>query len=317
MESTIICPNCKTVNPATNLFCQSCGTKLAAATVVSATAAQAAVPPPPPPYTAQPIQTPPPAAYPPPPTLPPQQPAYGQPPAMPYQAPAPMFIAPAIKSLGAKVDEFGDIVPELGEKAAKVEETFISMLKEKDLAGVNVAKSTYTAGSHQRAYVGITSPAGATILADFLPVGKDLAANWSLYTKRSINWLTVGIAGGAAFLFAFIAFITGLFSYSGFTYGWTQFFTVFSTLIIAAAIVLAVLGKVMKDDYFGLIVNDLDEIAWEDTNVLQSIVHDTMIEAIEKVQAEPEPEPEPMPAPKPAVKVKPKVVPAKPVKKGK
>lgn len=307
MDTTIVCPNCKTVNPATNLFCQSCGTKLVAATVVSTPAPV----PPPPPFAAQ--IPPPPGAYPPPPTLPQQQPAYGQPPVMTYQPPAPVYVAPTIGKLGVKTDEFSDIVPELADKAAKVEETFIGMLKEKGLPGVNIAKSTYTSGTSQRAYVGITNPAGATILADFLPVGKDLASNWSLYTKRSINWFVVGIAGGAAVFFALLTFIFGLVSLWGFGSAWSQFFSVLALLVIAAIVVVGLLGKATKDDFMGLFVKDMDEIAWEDTNILQSIVHDTMIEAIEKVQNEPEPKPEPAPE----LKVKPKPVVALKGKKGK
>jgi hypothetical protein len=264
------------VNPATNLFCQACGSRLATATV-----AAAPVPPPAAPYPPQQ------GGYPPPPAYPPQQALYGQPPALGYQAPAPVFVAPAIDKLGVKVDEFSDIVPDLGERAAKVEETFVNALKEKGLPGVNVFKSIYTAGGKQRAYVGVTNPAGATILVDFVPVGKDLASNWSLYTKRAINWLTVGIVGGAAIFFALLTFVFGLIGLWGFSSAWSQFFNTLSLLLIAGILVAGLLGKILKDDVSAFFVKDMDDIAWEDTNVLQSVVHDTMIDAIETVQAEP------------------------------
>lgn len=279
MASTIVCPNCKTVNPVTNLFCQACGTSLAAATIASAPAT-----PPAPPAAPYPPMPPKQASYAPPPPMPPQQAAYGQP-------PAPVYVAPAISKLGPKVDEFSDMVPELGDKAVNVEEAFVNALKEKGLPGVNITKSNFTAGAKQRAYVSITNPAGATMLADFVPVGKDLATNWSLYTKRAINWLVVGIVGGAAIFFALLTFIFGLISLWGFGSAWAQFFTVLSLLLIAGILVVGLLGKIMKDDPIALFVKDMDDISWEDTNILQSVVHDTMIDAIEKVQAEPEPEP--------------------------
>lgn len=281
MNTTIVCTNCKAVNPATNLYCQSCGAQLATATVPST--------PVPPPF-AQPSQ---PGAVPPP-AYPPQQAPYAQPPAMGYQPPMPMFIPPAIEKLGVKVDEFSDLIPDLGEEAAKVEEVFIKAIGEKNLPGVNIAKSVYSAGGRQRDYVGITHPAGATMLVGIKALGKDLATNWYLYTKRTINWLTVGIVGGAAFFLALLTFIFGLVTIWGFSTAWSQFFNTLALLLIAGIFVTGLLGKILKDDISALFVKEMDDIAWEDVGVMQSVVHDALIDTIDEALYEPVTEPEPV-----------------------
>jgi len=153
---------------------------------------------------------------------------------------------------------------------------------------VNLFKSTFSAGSKQRPYVAVTNPAGASMLVDFLPVGKDLSTNWSLYIKRPINWLTVGIVGGVAVLFSLVTLVFGLFA-AFFGTALFYFFTVLSLLLMAGGFTLGLLGKILKDDPSALFIKDMDDIAWEDTNNLQAIVHDAMIDAVEQVRSETKP----------------------------
>lgn len=213
---------------------------------------------------------------------------------MGYQTPAPVFVPPAIEKLGVKVDEFSDIIPDLGEEAVKVEEAFIKAVGEKNLPGANITKSVYTAGGKQRAYVGISHPAGATMLVDFVAVGKDLAINWYLYARRVINWLTVGIVGGAAFFFALLTFIIGLATIWGFSMAWAEFFNTLSLLLVAGIFVVGLLGKILKDDIGALFVKEIDDIAWEDIGVMQSVVHDALIDTIDESLYELEPVEEPV-----------------------
>ncbi len=282
MANTIICPNCKTINPGENVFCQSCGTKLDAA----APAFAASTPPPPP--TVQAVGAVPPPA--------PTPPAYMPPP--PPQAYMP--VATPISKMGIKVDEYNDIVPESAEDAAFAKETFVDLLAEIALPGVTVSEGLYKTGSRQRPYTTIKHPA-ATILADISPVGKDLQGSWMLYVKRTLNWLPLAILGGVALLLPLAwsfwnpAKLMGM---MGELFGAGNFFKPqflfplyvfgFLGIIILGVLGFMLVGKVIKDNPWWLFVKDVNDIDWQDINLFQTEVHEAMIYALEELDLEEE-----------------------------
>ena len=263
MANTIICTNCKTVNPGENAFCQTCGTKLVAA----APTFVASAPPPPPPMQAVgavPPTTPAPAAFAPPP--PPPQ-AY-----IPTATP--------ISKLGIKIDEFNDIVPECAEDTAFVKETFVDLLAEISLPGVTISEGLYKADGRQRPYTTIKHPS-ATILADISPVGKDLQGSWMLYIKRILNWLPLAILGGLALLLPLAWSFIPLFGFS-----FAIYFGSLIGIFILGVLGFMLVGKVIKDNPWWLFVKDVNDIDWQDINTFQTEVHEAMIYALEELDLE-------------------------------
>ena len=124
-DQTIICPNCQTVNPAKNMFCQTCGKPLSPA---------APRPTPPPPPIAMPAQPVPPQGYAPqgngapmgyaPQGMPQQQPGQMPPPAYYAQQPMPpqpVMSMPKPEARGVQLDQWDDLLEGAGAKAADVE----------------------------------------------------------------------------------------------------------------------------------------------------------------------------------------------------
>jgi hypothetical protein len=276
MDSSIVCPNCKSPNPASNLFCQFCGARLGEATqqapkAVSTPSAAA------PKTPQQPTQQPPayqaaaPVAYPP--------PSYAQ-----YQ-PQPAYVPPSLKRLGVKVDEFTEVFASLGGRAEEVTDEFSKSMSEKGLPGVTMSQSSFTSGRTQRTYQVASHSCGSTMVAGINPAGKDLEVSWMLYTHKVPNWITLGIIAGVSLVVTLATAFTGGYGITIFSFG-TWYMNIVLTLI-ASILVTGVLGKILADDVLHFFVHDLDDMAWEDTTVMQTVIHDALMKAVEKVQATP------------------------------
>lgn len=232
----------------------------------------------------------------------PPQPMYGQPPAYGYP-PAPMFIGTPINQLGMHVDGWSDIVEDGADLADKVKQAFIEKISKENIPGLRITDVLLSANEMQpRPYTLVTNVPGVAVTVRAVPYGKNLAISWDLYTKRSANWLTIGLLGGIVFLLAvldmiFIAivgadFFSALFSFISTFLGW----------LLLPTLVLLLLGKIIKDDWVGLFVKNIDSFAADDADSLTTIVDNDLIEAIEDCLEPPEPEPAPAPAPKKAKK---------------
>ena len=290
--ATLICPNCKTANPPDNLFCQACGTSLKGVkldtgdkTVIAARTKETPIPPPvlvsvPPPSIPQ-KTSPPPTPK----VLPPPVAAGATTPPAAYR-PVPVYSGTPIQKLGVYMDGIADILPGEALKVDAVIKVFIDEIQKVKSEGISVASSDLTSGTAApRKYQLIYNGKGATVAVRFAPTGKDLFYSWDLYTRREIRWLTIAIVGGAALI---LAVLTGIFSGlgGGLLAGLLGFFNTFLGLLLVPGLALMLLGKILKDDIWGLYINDLDDFAADDANALAYIVDDAVVTAIDIGTAE-------------------------------
>lgn len=302
MDSTVVCSNCKTVNPISNLFCQTCGARL------DGPKASAITPPPPIPAAVvpPPMKTVP-AAVPPVPAAVPT--------VVPLPPPPPGPLAQSFGKLGFKVDEYSDIVIDSANKSDKVNSEFVKSLQAKQIPQVSISKSDFTAGGKRRTFHTITSASGVTLLASIMPFGKDLLLGWEMYFKRTIRWLTLAIIAGAALILPIFSALQGGLGY-GIIFVFASYWTMLFTILLIASLGVLLFGKLLKDDWLYLFVEDLDPIAWEDAIALQLAVHDALLDAMDSASMEPDSKPlvktPSKQVVKPAVKTKPAT---KPVKK--
>jgi hypothetical protein len=219
--------------------------------------------------------------------------------------------------LGFKVDEYSDIVVDSASKSEKVNSKFLKSFQEKQIPGISIGQAEFTAEGKKRSYHTITSSSGVTLLASILPFGKDLLLGWQMYVKWTIRWLTLAIIGGAALILPIFSALQGGLGY-GIVFVFASYWTMLFTVLLVACLGVLLFGKLIKDDWLYLFVEDLDPIAWEDAIALQLAVHDALLDAMDSASMEPDNEPvvkTPLKqAVKPAVKTNPT---AKPVKKKK
>jgi|GEM_PF-3380189 len=301
------CSKCNTENEPGYQFCQTCGAPLtfvsdktvAAKRSTPETAATNMVQPPPPPAPMPPAGAP----TPPPPgsymqgQMPPQ-PAYGQPPAYGYP-PTPMYAGTPIKQLGLHVDGWSDIVEDGADLADKVKQSFIDKIIKENVPGLRITDVLLSANDMQpRPYILLTNASGVVVPVRVAPYGKNLVVSWDLYTKRSANWLTIGLLGGIVLLLAILDKIIVMYAFDNFFIGLFSFIGTFLSWLLLPTLVLLLLGKIFKDDWAGLFVKNINAFAADDADSLTTIVDNDLVDAIEDCLEPPVPEPTPAPAPK-------------------
>lgn len=305
------CSKCNTENEPGNQFCQTCGAPLTVTSEKTVAVKRSA------PETAATnmVQTPPPPAPMPPAGVPmppppgpymqgqmPLQPAYGQPPAYGYP-PVPMYAGTPIKQLGLHVDGWSDIVEDGAELADKVKQAFIDKVIKENVPGLRITDVLLSANDMQpRPYTLLTNASGVAVPVRVAPYGKNLVVSWDLYTKRSANWLTIGLLGGIVLLLAILDKIIVMYAFDNFFIGLFSFIGTFLSWLLLPTLVLLLLGKIIKDDWAGLFVKNIDAFAADDADSLTTIVDNDLVDAIEDCLEPPAPEPTPAPAPKKAKK---------------
>ena len=269
----IICPKCKTENSLTNQFCKGCGSSLVGVAAASA----APVPPPPPPSGGM---------YPPPPQGAPQvqpQPAYGQPQAQPYQAP--YVYGTPMSTLGVRSDGWSDVVEGGSPLMEAVKNDFLAEIRSSNLPGLNMAEANLTCGAGEsRPYQILQNGKGATVAVRIAPYGRDLTVSWDLFTRKSINWLTIGLLGGGVLLFAVLYVLINGYYGSGFFEELFGMINMFLNLLLVPGLFIMLLGKMLKDDWMAYYVNDLNPFAMDDAINLTTIVDRSLSKAIESAQ---------------------------------
>ena len=282
MDTTQICSNCHSVNPISNVYCQVCGASLPSPFP--------AKPPAPPVITSGAAVSLPPAVPAPIPPAPPTPPAAPYPPVA-YQPPI-----PSIASLGIKVDEFSDIMIDDASRAEEVNEVFQKALLARKIPQMNLSQSDFLGEGKRHRYHVITGPAKTTFLASIAPFGKDLILSWEMYIKRNLKWVPLAIMGGVVVIFPLFSALFSSLSYGGpitFSSYWTNFFQ----FLFYTALAGLLIGKVLKDDWMYLFVEDIDEISWSEAVALQLVVHEALLETMETILVEPQ-----KPVVKPTVK---------------
>lgn len=209
--------------------------------------------------------------------MPPIPPA---PPATPIPPVAVLPPVPPIESLGIKVDEFSDIMCDDAPRSRELTKAFIKALTDRNIPNLKIAEGEFTTEGKRRNYHVITGPAKTTFLASIFPYGKDLILGWEMYIKRTLKWVPLAILGGSAVVLALISFLTSGFFFSTF---WTFLFI----FLFFAALAGLLLGKVLKDDWMYLFVEDIDEISWVEASALQLAVHEALLETMETLEVDP------------------------------
>lgn len=280
--ATIICKKCGTENPPENLFCQVCGTSMKGVqpsegertVMVSRDVPAMPTPPevnpiPPPQIKAEAV---------------PEVPFIPAVPPPPIVVPSPpVFSGTPIHKLGASQDNWSELVEGAADKIDEIGSAFVDEVKKADIPGVNITTSTLTSGtSEPRKYYLVHNGKGATVAVRFAAFGKDLYYSWELFTRRTINWLTIGILLGAAFLLALIPAILTWIN-GNFFYGIYTLVSSFLGILLVPGLALLLFGKLFKDDIWGLFVKDLDDFAMDDADALETTVDDCVSLAIEDV----------------------------------
>ncbi len=272
--ATVVCANCGIENDASNKICQSCGKPLKAAAsssdkTVMASRTKAAPPPMPEPAA-------------PPPPMPASAPAVPPPPPA-YKPTVPLSGTP-IHSLGIRSDGWSDVIEGAAEQEEAVQKSFAEELKAVEIPGLVIGDSMLSNGLTTRKYQVVYNGNGANVLVRIAPYGKNLLAGWDLYTKRSINWLTIGLLGGIVLLFALVYHLIGF--WGAFFGGLFGFLEQFVSLLFVPTLLVMLFGKIVKDDWLGLFVKDLDEFAADDAVALTSAVDSALSKAIDSAKAE-------------------------------
>lgn len=283
--TTVVCANCGTVNDAANAICQSCGKTLpkveAVASDRTVVVNRAKATPPPAPA---------PAAPPPPPVQAstPPQPASAAAPVPPpppaYAAPAPMMGTP-IRGLGVRSDGWSDVIEDAAGLEEEIQKAFVEELKSAAMPGVVVSDSLLSNGQITRKYQVVYNGNGANVAVRIAAYGKNLLAGWDLYTKRKPNWMTIGILGGAVFVFTLVYEILVHGFYGAFFAGLLGTISMFVSWLLVPTLWVLLFGKILKDDWLGFFVTDLDEFAADDAVALTSVVDTALAQAVEKAQA--------------------------------
>jgi hypothetical protein len=306
MAETQICPTCHSVNPINNVFCQVCGNKLSVANPPeppqgSARSSSSSLPPIPQARVTPPM-----------PPVPPVVPTTLYPPV------APQPPASSMDVLGIKVDEFSDIMVDDAPRSGELTKIFLKALKDRNIPQLQISEGDFTAEGKRRHYQVITGPAKTTFLASIHPFGKDLILGWEMYIKRTFKWVPLVIMAGVVVILPLFSALFSTLSYGGpitFSSYWTNFFQ----FLFYTALAGLLIGKVFKDDWLYLFVEDIDEISWSEAMALQLVVHEALLETMETIQID-LPKPVTKSAAKPTAKgtVKTAIKPgAKPKPKGK
>jgi hypothetical protein len=267
MAETQICPNCHSVNPILMNFCQVCGNKLTVTTpaqppMVSVKSASTALPPIPPSASQTPMPPVPPVA-----------------PTAPYPPVAMLPPAPSIDVLGIKVDEFSDIMSADASRSEELIDFFVKSLRVRNIPNLKISEGDFTTEGKRRHYHIITGPTKTTFLASIFPYGRDLILGWEMYIKRTLKWVPMAILGGSAVILALISFLT-----SGFFF--TTFWTFLFIFLFFAGLAGLLIGKVLKDDWMYLFVEDIDEISWAEASALQLVIHEALLETMETIEVD-------------------------------
>lgn len=265
MQTTVICPQCRSENTSENQYCISCGTFLGAVAPTSEPAPQN-------PYT-QPV------AYPPP---------YAQPSAPYGSGPIaqPFYGALRIDKLGPRLDGWADLVEGGADKCGEIQDAFLANIRQRQMPDIQITQATLTPGGlagKQRNYQLSQSYTGATVAIYFGTFGQDLYVAWELFVRPVIKWRNLAIMGGVA---AFLALCPAWIGNDMLRSSFFGFFAwVMATLLwlIPVAIGAAVFGRVMGGSFLAFFMEEIDLFAADDVTAMIIAIHKSILASIDAV----------------------------------
>jgi hypothetical protein len=201
-----------------------------------------------------------------------------------------MRLGTPVKQLGIRSDGWSDIVENGAELADRVKQAFTDEINAQGLPGVRMTDVHLTSGSMEtRPYQMITDNRGTTIAVRIAPFGKNLFVGWDLYTRRQLNWLTVGLLGGIALVLAVLDVIFTALNYGpfGFFHNFYGILGSFIGWLLVPGLIILLLGKVLKDDWLAFYIKNMDEFAVDDAVSLSTVVDNLLTRAVEKSQSAP------------------------------
>jgi hypothetical protein len=117
------------------------------------------------------------------------------------------------------------------------------------------------------------------------PFGKHLVVSWDLFTRQSVNWLTIGVLAGAMFVLAFLNHILGGTSLR-FFYGLFSWWGTFINWLLVPGLAVMLFGKILKGDWLAFYKKEPGNFAEDDAIAITTIVDDALSNAVEKALEE-------------------------------
>jgi uncharacterized membrane protein len=201
-----------------------------------------------------------------------------------------MHLGTPLKQLGVRSDGWSDIIENDAELVDRVKQAFLDEINAQGLPGVRVTDVNLTSDSMEtRPYQMVSDNRGTTIAVRIAPFGKNLFVGWDLYTRREINWLTVGLLAGIVLVLAVLDVILTSLNYGplGFFHNFFTTLGAFISWLLVPGLVILLLGKILKDDWLAFYVKNMDEFAVDDAVSLSTIVDNLLTRAVEKSQSAP------------------------------
>jgi hypothetical protein len=193
-----------------------------------------------------------------------------------------------VNKLGVFLDGWSDIVEGMGDKANQVRQNILSLLQGREMPDIaldNKVGYVSLISKDRRDYIVSETFPGARTTIYIAQHGNDLYASWRTWIEPKINWnLWKWILIGAAVL----GFLTGGIQQSNSFYGPSQ--TNFSLIgwigamigyLVLTAIVLAVVGRVIKGNFLAYFFIEPNVFDAEDITAMSLSVHKSVLRALD------------------------------------
>jgi hypothetical protein len=192
--------------------------------------------------------------------------------------PAPVPLAPSLENFGARSEDWAELIPGQAEKAVEVLDAFVEEFKSREIPGVTLEKTEFSAGPVKKAYQVIHSPF-ATVAVHVGPAGKDLSVGWSLHPRREPKWMMLGFLAAVACGASFLTSLVSLGNFGYFFFGW-----IFGTLnwLMPVAILAVIAGYVWKGSFWYFFMEAPGEMDTDEMAALTMAVHQSLVAALEK-----------------------------------
>ena len=189
----------------------------------------------------------------------------------------------SIDSLGARLDGWADLIPGAGTRAADVGAAFDAELQSCNLPQTNIVRTELTPGGlsgQRRPYLLVQSYTGATMAVYISEFGNSLYLAWEMFVRPVIKWREIMIMLGVAFFLALLPqLVIQNFSLFGLLFGTIAW-------MIPIAIGAAIFGKVTRNSFWAVFVQEIDLFAADDVTAMMLATHKSLLKALDVVGVE-------------------------------